>query len=173
MLYDDLESRQLLLEKEIKEDDDGLSKQKQTRKVLRVLIEAKNEAIMYHLVKHIVNSSAFFVLLASVGYMSNVFSIIYVILALLGFFFWGTELLIAISSLAIAFEYITLLINFSPVVSPMALPKEVQFNDSYGIPVFDLTKKESFGFNSFMYGMDLAQKYAIWFQLVLLIIYSF
>lgn len=103
-----------------------------------------------------VNCAALFVLLASVGYMSNVFSILYVLLAFMGFFFWGTELLIAISSIAIGFEYITLLINFSSTVSPMKLPKEVNQDGNYGIPVFDLVNNKNFGFNSFMYGMDLA-----------------
>lgn len=48
VLYENIENKQLLLQKEIKEDDDMLNKQKRTREDLRVLIEAKNEAIMYH-----------------------------------------------------------------------------------------------------------------------------
>lgn len=96
-------AKQNELNLDINDNERAKTKKLETRDDLRMLIEIKNKAILYQLSYNIFRCIGIFVLLASVGFMSNILAIIYIGVALTGFFKMGTKFLMVISVLAIIF----------------------------------------------------------------------
>jgi hypothetical protein len=151
--------------------------EKCSREEILEFVEAKSTALIYQSVKLNYQTLAMFVCLVSIGFMSNILGMIYIICALFAAFSYGIDLITMSASFMIIAQYILQLLNLTEDSAPLGFPKEIADIDTKGlnylIPLDNLDENKNFAFDSFMYAMDNAQLAGIWIDFSLLLLLSY